>query len=176
MSSVAASRGGSRSRVVSQVSERVLAVQEAAVARDIVFLIARILVGWVFMYHGAGKLFNFKHQGGITGTTAFFHSEGIPLAHFFAYLVGLTEFLGGFLLIIGLAVPLVGLALVGDMTVAIITTTAAIGMQPKAIGGGFVADGFEINLALAATALILAVLGAGRVSVDRLLGLGGRRL
>lgn len=170
MSSVAASGVGTRSRVMTSVWQRGRAVREAALTRDIVLLVGRILIAWVFMYHGAGKLFGFKHQGGITGTTAFFHLQGIPAPHFFAYVAGLTEFVGGFMLLVGLITPLVALALVVDMVVAILTTTGSTGMLSKPLGGGFVADGFEINIALASTALIIAVLGAGRISLDGLLG------
>jgi len=150
---------------------RLVSVQEARLARDVVLLLARLALAWVFLYHGAGKLFDYKHQGGIAGTTLFFHMEGIPLPHLFAYVVGLTEFCGGLLLLVGLAVPLAGLALTVDMLVAIITATAATGVLPKALPGGIVADGFEINLALGALALVVAVLGAGRFSLDRLIGL-----
>jgi putative oxidoreductase len=148
-----------------------VALQESRQARDLVLLVARLALAWVFIYHGAGKLFDFKHQGGIAGTTLFFHLEGLPAPHLLAYLVGMTEFFGGLLLLVGLAVPLAGIALTIDMLVAFLTATAANGMLPKALPGGIVADGFEINIALAALALIVGLLGAGRLSADYLIGL-----
>jgi putative oxidoreductase len=123
------------------------------------------------MYHGAGKLFDFKHQGGIAGATAFFHLEAIPAPHLMAYLVGITELGGGLLILIGLAAPLAAQALAFDMVIAMITTTFATGMLSKGLPGGFVADGFEINLALLALAVAVALLGPGRLSLDWGLGL-----
>jgi putative oxidoreductase len=174
MSSIA----GTRNLAVSpatRIREQLVSVQENRLARDVVLLVARLALAWIFLYHGAGKLFDFKHQGGIAGTTAFFQFEGIPAPHLFAYLVGLTELCGGLLLLVGLAVPLAGIALTLDMVVAMLTATVSTGMLPKALPGGIVADGFEINLALAALALTVAVLGAGRFSVDRVIGLTRRK-
>jgi putative oxidoreductase len=173
MSSIATTRNLA-AKPATRLREQLVSVQESRVARDVVLLIARLALAWVFMYHGAGKLFDFKGQGGIAGTTLFFHFEGIPSPHLFAYVVGLTEFFGGLLLLVGLAVPLAGIALAIDMVVAIATSTASNGMLPKALAGGIVADGFEINIALAALAITVAVLGSGRLGIDRLIGLAKR--
>ncbi|HLH67259.1 MAG TPA: DoxX family protein [Solirubrobacteraceae bacterium] len=162
----------STGRAITRLPAQFAAIAHARTLRASVLLIARIALAWVFMYHGAGKLFDFKHQGGIAGTTAFFQLEGIPAAHLFAYVVGLTEFVGGLMMLLGLATALAGLALTVDMLVAIVTATGATGMLPKALPHGIVADGFEINLALGALALTVAAMGAGELSLDRLLGWG----
>jgi putative oxidoreductase len=177
MSSTTIGRSEARPSAISGARDRITAIQHAAITRSGVLLVMRVVLGWIFMYHGAGKLFNFKHQGGISGTTLFFHSQGIPAAHLMAYVVGSTEFFGGLLVLLGIATPLVGLALAGDMVVAMISTTWAGGMVPKAIPHSpIVADGFEIDLALLALSLAVAALGAGRFSGDSILGLtSGRR-
>ena len=151
-----------------------VALQENYHVRSVVLFLARLALAAVFMYHGAGKLFNFKNQGGIAGTTAFFKFEGIPAPHLFAYVGGITEFFGGLLLLVGLAVPLAGLALTIDMLLALSVATVNIGMLNKALPGGIVADGMQINLALGATALLLAALGGGKFSIDYTLGLAWR--
>ena len=87
---------------------------------------------------------------------------------------GITEFFGGFLLLIGLAVPLAGLALTIDMVLAVIIATDSNGMLSKALPGGIVADGMEINFALGAAALLMAALGSGRFGIDYALGLAWR--
>lgn len=153
----------------------VASIQESVAARDVAMLVARLVLAWVFMYHGAGKLFNFKELGGISGTAAFFSEEGIPAAHVSAYLAGIVEFFGGALLALGLLTPLSAFALVIDMVVATLFVNLPNGMEPKAIGGGYVADGFEITLTLGALALVVAIFGAGRWSLDRLIGLAGPR-
>ena len=151
-----------------------VALQENYHVRSIVLLVARLALAAVFIYHGAGKLFNFKDQGGITGTAAFFKFEGIPAPHLFAYVGGITEFFGGLLLLAGLAVPLAGLALTIDMLLALLVATINNGMLNKALPGGIVADGMEVNLGLGAAALLVAALGAGMFSLDYLLGLAWR--
>ena len=151
-----------------------VALQENYHVRSVVLFLARLALAAVFMYHGAGKLFNFKNQGGIAGTTAFFKFEGIPAPHLFAYVGGITEFFGGLLLLVGLAVPLAGLALTIDMLLALSVATVNIGMLNRALPGGIVADGMQINLALGSAALLLAALGAGRFSIDYVLGLAWR--
>jgi len=153
---------------------KLVALQENYHVRSVVLFLARLALAAVFMYHGAGKLFNFKNQGGIAGTTAFFKFEGIPAPHLFAYVGGITEFFGGLLLLVGLAVPLAGLALTIDMLLALSVATVNIGMLNKALPGGIVADGMQINLALGATALLLAALGGGKFSIDYTLGLAWR--
>lgn len=58
-------------------------------------LALRIALGAVFIYHGWLKLSD------IAMTTGFFESQGIPLPMFFAWLVGLVEFLGGIAVLLG---------------------------------------------------------------------------
>src|SRR5271169_1793350 len=129
---------------------KLVALQENYHVRSTVLFLARLAVATVFIYHGAGKLFNFKNQGGIASTAAFFKSQGGPIPHIFAYVGGITEFFGGLLLLVGLAVPLAGLALTIDMLLALLTVTINNGMLNKALPGGIVADGMQINLALGA--------------------------
>lgn len=149
-------------------------LQENYRVRSVALLVARLAVAWVIIYHGAGKLFDYQHQGGIAGTTALFKSAGMPAPHLFAYVGGITEFFGGLLLLVGLAVPLAALALTADMLIALLTVTIHDGMLSKALPGGIIGDGMEINLALGAATLLLAALGAGLFSLDHLLGLAWR--
>ena len=55
-----------------------------------------------------------------------------------------------------------GLALFGDMAVAMITVTWATGLHQVT------PPGYELNVALAALGLVVALLGAGRYSLDAL--------
>ena len=76
-------------------------------------------------------------------------------------LSGVIEFGGGIALALGLFSRLAGLAIFGDMMGAIVTVTWANGIN--ATGG---TAGYELNLALGFLALVPAVFGAGRFSVD----------
>ena len=121
-------------------------------------LVLRLVVGLTFVLHGLDKL------GDLTGTEEFFASLGIPAPGLMAPLVALTETVGGLLLIIGLATPLVGVALAVDMLVALVTAHIDAGF--------FAADGgIELVLLLGGASLALALTGAGRWSAEAALGL-----
>jgi putative oxidoreductase len=66
---------------------------------------------------------------------------------------------------LGLCARLAGLALVGDMVMAMITVTWATG-----INNSTNPPGYQLNLALAILALVVALLGAGRFSLDAVIG------
>ena len=73
----------------------------------------------------------------------------------------MVELGGAVALAVGFASRLVGLALVGDMVMAMITVTWSRGINSETIP-----PGYEFNVALAVLALVIACLGAGRLSVD----------
>jgi putative oxidoreductase len=85
-------------------------------------LVLRLVVGVTFLLHGVDKL------GDLSGTEELFASLEIPAAGLVAPFVAVVETAGGLLLIAGLATPLAGVALAGDMFVALVTdhiTTAS---------------------------------------------------
>jgi putative oxidoreductase len=134
-----------------------------APARDTAVLLTRVAIGLVFLAHGWQKLFT----NGIDGTAAFFDQAGVPAATAAAWYAAVVELVGGAALVLGLAVPLVGLLLLLDMLGAFVFVHAGAGLFVQQ-------GGYELVLALGAAALVLAVLGAGRFSADHLL-LGHRR-
>ncbi len=117
---------------------------------------ARIVVGLVFVVSGWGKL---QH---LDKVTAFFTGLGIPLAGIQAPFVALVELIGGALLLVGAFTQLASLPLIGVMVVAIITA------KRDDISG--FTDLFGLSEFLYIVLFIyLAVLGAGKCSVDALL-------
>jgi putative oxidoreductase len=74
------------------------------------------------------------------------------------------EFGGGIAMALGFCARLAGLALFGDMVMAMITVTWSTGLSSVSAP-----PGYQINLALAVLALIIVLLGAGRFSVDALI-------
>lgn len=140
----------------------VFSTRSAGRAADLALIVVRIALAWVFIVYGAQKLFGSFHGQGIDGTAQFMASEGLKPGRFFAYLGGIIEFGGAIAMVLGLATRLAGLALFGDMLVAMITVTWATGLhQPTP-------PGYELNVALAALGLVMLLLGAGRYSVDSL--------
>ncbi|PWU55454.1 hypothetical protein DLE60_28050 [Micromonospora globispora] len=79
-----------------------------------------------------------------------------------AWFAAPVELAGGIALVVGLAVPVSGLLLALDMLGAFLIVHVGNGIFVNA-------NGFELVLALGATALLLAAVGAGRFSLDRLI-------
>ncbi|MFZ0250002.1 MAG: DoxX family protein [Acidimicrobiales bacterium] len=141
---------------------------------DCALLIARIVLAWIFIYYGAGKLFGWFNGPGIHGTSAYFsQSAHLHPGGLFAVVGGVIEFFGGIAVGLGLFSRLAGIALFGDMVMAMITVTWATGINSHTAP-----PGYQLNLALAGLALVVAFLGSGRFSLDaaverRLSGLEG---
>jgi putative oxidoreductase len=131
---------------------------------DAALVVVRVAVAWVFLYYGAGKLFGWWHGPGLDVSADFFaNTAHLRPGRFFAVLGGLMEFGGAIAVALGLGVRLVGVALCADMVLAMALVTWTNGIDTAKVP-----PGYELNLALAALALVLALLGAGRFSVDAL--------
>jgi putative oxidoreductase len=156
--------------IVATARARLAELQASWTVVEAVSLLFRGALAWVFLYHGSQKLFGALDGGGIHGTTEYFASVGIHPARLFAILSALTEFGGGACLALGLLVPLAGFALFVDMLIAWFQVNVHNGFVAEKAAGGY-----ELNMTLAAMALTVALLGAGPVSLDRLLGLARRR-
>jgi putative oxidoreductase len=118
--------------------------------------LARLTVGLVFIGTGWGKLHT------LPDVTAFFASLHIPAPGFNATLAASTEFFGGILILLGLGTRLVALPMAFTMVVAILTA------KRDDITGLTALVGFE-EWSYLVFFLWLALAGAGRLSVDRLI-------
>jgi putative oxidoreductase len=137
--------------------------RDRAATRDLILLLVRAGLAWIFIYHGAGTLFGAFHQAGVHGETVYFQANHLRPAEFFAYVDGLTQFIGGILIAVGIFGRLAGLALAGDMIGAMVTITFAQGLAgPDGLG-------YQLNLALIISSMVIAFLGTGRISLDELL-------
>ena len=124
---------------------------------DLAALVGRVALGALFLTHGWPKLKDVKKPiAWVTGT-------GWPGGAAFAILFTLLEFFGAIALIIGLLTQIVAVLFVLEM----LATTIFVKTKMK----GKFRRGYELDLAFAAFALVLALLGPGAWSVDRILGL-----
>ena len=121
--------------------------------------VLHIVVGLLFVGHGAQKLFGVFGGYGVEGTGAFMESLGLRPGRLHAAAAGSGELVGGSLLALGLLVPLGAALIVAVMTTA--TLTAHRGKGLWASDGGF-----ELPLVYAAVAFALAAVGAGDASLD----------
>ena len=122
----------------------VVNTRTAAPALDWAMLVARIALAWIFIYYGGGKLFGWFNGPGIHGTALYFSQTAhLHPGGLFAVLGGLIEFGGGVALALGLFSRLAGVALFGDMVMAMITVTWATGINSRSNP-----PGYQLNLAL----------------------------
>jgi putative oxidoreductase len=152
------------------VGSRLGALHSNWTAVDAAALVMRGVLGYVFVAHGAQKLFGWFGGGGIDGTTAFFTSLKIPAPHLMAILAGLTEFFGGIAIVVGLLTVAATVALILDMAGAIATFNAAHGFFVESPDGGW-----ELDFVLIGLLGALALVGAGAWSVDHTIGLARAR-
>jgi putative oxidoreductase len=113
-------------------------------------LFLRLVVGLVFLAHGLPKAKDLKHGSGS------FDMMGFRPGWLWITVAALLEVFGGILLILGAGTQLVSLLLAGEMLV----TTVWKKMQ-----GEKLADGYELDLILLASLLILATAGGGELAL-----------
>jgi putative oxidoreductase len=129
---------------------------------DLGLLIIRLVIGILFIGHGAQKLFGWFGGYGLKGTGGWFDSIGMKPGVTMALLAGLAEFLGGILLAVGLFTPLAALMIAGTMLMAIVKVHAPNGFWSTS-------NGYEYNLTLIAVAVGLALIGPGKYAIDAIL-------
>ncbi|MGZ4804951.1 MAG: DoxX family protein [Ilumatobacteraceae bacterium] len=141
----------------------VVRTRKADLPVDLALVVVRAALAWIFIVYGAQKLFGTFNGPGIHETSLFMaDTAGLHPGGFFAVLGGVTEFGGAIALALGLGTRIAGLALFGDMVMAMITVTWAQGLHQAT------PPGYELNVAVAALGLVVALLGAGRYSLDAL--------
>ncbi|HWD24720.1 MAG TPA: DoxX family protein [Acidimicrobiales bacterium] len=141
---------------------RITALRDVPQTRDAALVVARVVLAWIFVYHGGGTLFGLWNGAGIHRMAGYFASTAhLHPGILFAYANGIIEFFGGIAVGLGVCSRLAGIALIGDMVVAMITVAWANG-----IVGGTGGSGYEINLSLLAIAAVVALIGPGRYAVD----------
>ncbi len=142
----------------------VLSTRTAPRVADVGLLIVRLTLAFIFIYHGSRRLFGWFDGPGLDSSADYFaNTAHLHPGMFFAVLGGSIEFFGGIALALGLFSRLAGLAIFGDMMMAIITVTHADGFNSTA------GAGWELNLALGVLALVPAFFGSGRLSIDAVL-------
>ncbi len=131
---------------------------EKGVNPELGLALLRVVLGVIFISHGAPKLF-----GGIEGTAGYFGMLGIPMPLIAAWAVALLEFFGGIALLIGLLVTPVSLLLAIHMLAGIVLVHAPNGwyvLGPEANGG------VEFSVLLVAALMMLVFGGPGLASID----------
>lgn len=127
--------------------------QRVETFKEPIYFVFRVTVGLLFMQHGAQKLFGLF--GGVNGS-----GSTAPLVSMYGAAGGI-EFLGGFLIAVGLLTRLVALITAGQMIIAQLIAHIPESLIPIQNGG-------ELSLLYLVTFLLLSVYGPGRYSIERL--------
>jgi putative oxidoreductase len=135
-------------------------VPNRTIWQSIFLLLVRLYWGWGFFQTGKGKLSN------IAQPTQFFESLGIPFPHAQAILCGVTECLGGLLLLLGLLSRLISIPLTILLIVAYLTADIALVKNIFSDPDKFLAADEFLFLY---TVLIVLLFGPGKFSVDWLI-------
>ena len=133
---------------------------------NIVILVARILLSFMFIFAGFGKLAD------PAGTAGMIAGAGMPAATALAYLAGLFEFVAGLAVLVGFQTKLAGwaIALFCIFTGVMFHsgTVAVPGWPDAALGWINTLNGIMLmkNVTLAGAYILLATYGPGLYSVD----------
>jgi putative oxidoreductase len=129
-------------------------------ARDLVLLVARIGLAVMMVAHA--KL-EYDFGGSLAGVGQLFAQAGVPLGAITGPANVLFELVGGIAMILGLAVPVVGVLMALNMTGAwiFVHTSGLFAMDH---------NGPELVITLGLLSLVLAVTGSGRFGLDALIG------
>ena len=117
----------------------------------------RLVVGLVFLMHGGQKLLDF----GVSGVSDMLLKLGFPVPTFFAVVLMILEPVGGLAVLFGVYTRPLAFLLAVEMSVAIPVA--------RWKGGFFTPYGYEFELTLLGACLTIAALGAGDISLQRLL-------
>jgi len=129
---------------------------------NIGLLLIRLVIGVLFVGHGAQKLFGWFGGYGLKGTGGWFESIGMKPGVTMALFAGLTELIGGILFALGLLTSLAGILIAGTMVMAIVKVHGPNGLWSTS-------NGYEYNLTLLAVAIGIALIGPGQYALDAFL-------
>ena len=131
----------------------------AAQWQDLLLVLARVLLGWIFVQSGWGKLMN------IAGFVATMPRRGLP--DFLGYVAPFVEFIGGILLIVGLATRYASLMILLFIIIASFSSHRYWASEPAQVANQ--SSHFWKNVSMMGGTVLLFITGAGRYALDAML-------
>jgi putative oxidoreductase len=131
----------------------------AARWQDLLLVLARVLLGWIFVQSGWGKLMN------ISGFVATMPRRGLP--DFLGYVAPFVEFIGGVLLIVGLATRYASLVILLFIIIASFSSHRYWASEPAQVANQ--SSHFWKNVSMMGGTVLLFITGAGRYALDAML-------
>jgi putative oxidoreductase len=144
------------------ITDRIGLARNTALAqtiRDLVLLVVRVGLGVIMVAHA--KL-EYDFGGSLAGVGRLFAQAGVPLPALTGPANVLFEVVGGIAMILGAAVPVVGVLMALNMAGAwaFVHTSGLFALDH---------NGPELVIALGLLSLVLAVTGSGRFGLDHLI-------
>jgi putative oxidoreductase len=130
-------------------------------------LILRLFLGVAFVMHGSQKLLGAFGGPGVGGVAGMLSKMGMEPSHILAWVLSITEFVGGVCIVLGFLTRFWAAGLVIDMATAIFKVHMTNGFFASR-------NGFELPLAFGVMALVILLTGPGSLSVDRATGIEKR--
>jgi putative oxidoreductase len=131
----------------------------AAQWQDFLLLAARLLMGWIFISSGWGKLMN------ISGFVASMPRRGLP--NFLGYVAPPVEFIGGVLIVLGFATRYTALVMLLFVIVASFSSHRYWAVEAAQVGNQ--SSHFWKNVTIKGGLVLLFITGAGRFALDWML-------
>jgi putative oxidoreductase len=132
----------------------------AAQWQDFLILLARLLIGWIYVQSGWGKLMN------ISGFVATMPRRGLP--EFLGYIAPFVEFIGGLCILLGFATRYSALLILLFTIIASFSSHRYWTFTDPAQYGAQHTQ-FWKNVAMKGGLVLLFITGGGRLSLDRIL-------
>ena len=132
-------------------------------AADVGLVVARFLIGGLFLAHGVQKVFGIWGGLGPARTAENLTGYGFGAqAELLSWALGIAEVAAGAFVVLGLLTPLAAAGLVSIKIVAVAVKWGTVPLYAAAAP-----DALELDLLLGGGALALLFTGAGRIALDR---------
>lgn len=134
---------------------------------DYTYTMVRLVLGVVFLAHGAQKMLGWFGGYGFSGTMGFF-TQAMHIPAPLAFLAICAEFFGGLGLLVGLLGRVAAFGITMNMLVAIFTVHIHNGLFAN-WSGQQKGEGIEYHLLAIALLFVVMIKGSGALSIDRAL-------
>ena len=139
-------------------AEASLADRCAASCHDVVALVGRVIMSWIFISSGFGKITD------VTGFATVLAKRGVPAPSFMGWLGAIVEFGGGLLILLGFKIRYVAILMILFVIMATLISHRYWEYSPEQIVAQ--ATNFWKNITIICGFLFMFLAGAGRYSVD----------
>ena len=139
-------------------AETSLADRCATSSHDVVALAGRIIMSWIFLSSGFGKLADVAAFSGVLA------KRGVPAPSFMGWLGAIVEFGGGLLILLGVKLRYTAILMILFVIVATLISHRYWEFTGEALGAQ--RTNFWKNVTIIGGLLFMFLAGAGRYSVD----------